>query len=49
MIKKMVGENMDDIIDASALYAALAARNGADILRVHDVKKTKQMLDNLKV
>ncbi len=49
MIKKMVGDNMDDIIDASSFYAALAARNGASILRVHDVKKTIQMIDNLKV
>lgn len=48
MIKKMVGNNPKDIIDASSFFASIAARNGANILRVHDVKKTKQMLFNLK-
>ena len=40
MVKKMVGNIENDIIQASVLLACLAVQNGAKILRVHDVKET---------
>ena len=40
MVKKMVGDIENDIIQASVLLACLAIQNGARILRVHDVKET---------
>ena len=40
MVKKMVGDIENDIIQASVLLACLAVQNGAKILRVHDVKET---------
>ena len=40
MVKKMVGDIENDIIQASVLLACLAVQNGARILRVHDVKET---------
>ena len=40
MVKKMVGDKENDIIQASVLLACLAVQNGAKILRVHDVKET---------
>ena len=48
MIKNIVGDKLNDIIDVSAFIAALAAKNGASILRVHDVKETMAMLDKFK-
>ena len=50
IIKKLVGENEDAIIQASALMAAIASKKGAKVLRVHDVKATKiavNLLNNL--
>ena len=50
IIKKLVGENEDAIIQASALMGAIASKKGAKVLRVHDVKATKiaiDLLDNL--
>ena len=40
MVKKMVGDIENDIIQASVLLGCLAVQNGARILRVHDVKET---------
>ena len=48
MIKNLVGENEDDIIQASAIMAAMAGKKGAKILRVHDVKATKIAVELLK-
>ena len=48
IIKKLVGENEDAIIQASALMAAIASKKGAEVLRVHDVKATKIAIDLLK-
>ena len=47
MVKNIIGESMGDIILTSAFLAALASKNGASILRVHDVKETKKMLNFL--
>jgi len=48
IIKKLVGENEDAIIQASALMAAIASKKGAKVLRVHDVKATKIAINLLK-
>ena len=49
MVKNIVGENKDDIIHTSAFLAALAAKNGAQVLRVHNIKETKKMLNYLEI
>ena len=48
IIKKLVGENEGDIIQASALMAAIASMKGAKVLRVHDVRATKIAINLLK-
>jgi len=45
MIRTIIGDNEDDIIQLSAFMAALASRRGASILRVHDVKETQKALN----
>ena len=40
MVKEMVGDGENDIIQASVLLASLATQQGARILRVHDIKET---------
>jgi len=45
MIRTIIGDNEDDIIQLSAFMAALAAQRGASILRVHDVKETQRALN----
>ncbi len=45
MIRTIIGDNEDDIIQLSAFMAALAAQRGASILRVHDVKETQKALN----
>jgi dihydropteroate synthase len=40
MVKEMVGDGENDIIQASVLLAILATQQGARILRVHDIKET---------
>jgi len=45
MIRAIIGDNEDDIIQLSAFMAALAAQRGASILRVHDVKETQKALN----
>ncbi|MDA1339244.1 MAG: dihydropteroate synthase [Proteobacteria bacterium] len=47
MIKNLVGENEGDIIQGSALMAAMAGKKGAKVLRVHDVKATKIAIELL--
>lgn len=47
MIKNIVGSNENDIIHASSILAAVAAKRGANILRVHDVHETKKVIDFL--
>jgi len=47
-IKKLVGENEDAIIQASALMAAIASKKGAKVVRVHDVRPTKNAIELLK-
>ena len=41
MIRNIVGNQENDIIQASAIMAALSVLKGANIIRVHDVKETK--------
>jgi dihydropteroate synthase len=48
IIKKLVGENEDAIIQASALMAGIASKKGAKVLRVHDVRATKIAINLLK-
>jgi len=45
MIRKIIGDNEDDIIQLSAFMAALASQRGTSILRVHDVKETQKALN----
>ena len=45
MMRTIIGDNEDDIIQLSAFMAALAAQRGASILRVHDVKETQKALN----
>jgi dihydropteroate synthase len=45
MMRTIIGDNEDDIIQLSAFMAALAAQRGASILRVHDVKETQRALN----
>jgi len=45
MIRTIIGDNEDDIIQLSAFMAALASQRGASILRVHDVKETQKALN----
>ena len=47
MVKKMVGDEENDIIQASVLLACLAIQKGARILRVHDVKETQNAISVL--
>lgn len=47
MLKEIVGETLTDLDDASAFFSAKAIQKGAKIVRVHNVKKTKQYLDFL--
>ena len=47
LIKNIFGPNENDIIQASAILAAVAAKNGASILRVHDVNETKKAVEFL--
>ena len=47
MVKKMVGDKENDIIQASVLMACLAIQKGARILRVHDVKETQNAISVL--
>ena len=44
MLKKITGNKEQDQIYSSVSAALLAAINGAKILRVHDVKATKDAL-----
>jgi len=44
MIRNIVGNQENDIIQASAIMAALSFLKGANIIRVHDVKETKVAL-----
>ena len=45
MMRTIIGDNDDDIIQLSAFMAALASQRGASILRVHDVKETQKVLN----
>ena len=45
MMRTIIGDNEDDIIQLSAFMAALASQRGASILRVHDVKETQKALN----
>ena len=45
MMRTIIGDNDDDIIQLSAFMAALTAQRGASILRVHDVKETQKALN----
>lgn len=47
LIKNIFGPNENDIIQASAILAAVAAKNGASILRVHDVNETIKAIEFL--
>jgi dihydropteroate synthase len=48
MVKKMVGDNEDDIIQASAILGMIAVMAGIKIIRTHDVKKTTDIFEILK-
>ena len=44
MVRNIIGDEENDIIQASAIMAALSVLRGAKIVRVHDVKETKNAL-----
>jgi dihydropteroate synthase len=44
MLREITGSKKDDLVYSSVSAALLAAINGAKILRVHDVKATKDAL-----
>ena len=44
MVRNIIGDEENDIIHASAIMAALSVLRGAKIVRVHDVKETKNAL-----
>jgi dihydropteroate synthase len=44
MLREITGSKKDDLVYSSISAALLAAINGARILRVHDVKATKDAL-----
>jgi len=49
MVRNIIGDEENDIIQASAIMAALSALRGAKIVRVHDVKETKIALKTLQL
>jgi len=49
MVRKIVGEAENDIIYGSAIMAAISILRGARIVRVHDIKETKNALKILKL
>ena len=49
MIRNIIGDLENDIIQASAIMAALSVLKGARIVRVHDVKETKIALKTLQL
>ncbi len=44
-IGELTGENVDKRIDGSLAAAAMAVLNGADIIRVHEVAQTRNVMD----
>ncbi len=44
-IGKVLGSEVDDRLEGSLASALIAAMNGASVLRVHDIKETKRVLD----
>jgi len=44
MIRNIIGDEENDIIHASAIMAALSVLRGVKIVRVHDIKETKNAL-----
>ena len=48
MLGKITGRRVEDREAASVVAAVLAAQNGADVIRVHDVAKTHDGLQVLK-
>jgi dihydropteroate synthase len=49
MVRNIIGDEENDIIQASAIMAALSVLRGAKIVRVHDVKETKNALKKLQL
>jgi dihydropteroate synthase len=49
MVRNIIGDEENDIIQASAIMAALSVLRGAKIVRVHDVKETKIALKTLQL
>ena len=49
MVRNIIGDEENDIIQASAIMAALSVLRGAKIVRVHDVKETKIALKILQL
>ena len=49
MIRNIIGNKENDIIQASVIMAALSVLRGARIIRVHDVKETKIALKTLQL
>ena len=49
MVRNIIGDEENDIIQASAIMAALTVLRGAKIVRVHDVKETKNALKTLQL
>ena len=49
MVRKIVGDGENDIISGSAIMAAISILRGSRIVRVHDVKETKNALKILQL
>ena len=49
MVRNIIGDEENDIIQTSAIMAALSVLRGAKIVRVHDVIETKNALKTLQL
>jgi dihydropteroate synthase len=49
MIRNIIGDGENDIIQASVIMAVLSVLRGAKIVRVHDVRETKIALKTLQL
>jgi len=49
MVRNIIGDEENDIIQASAIMAALSILRGAKIVRVHDVRETKIALKTIQL
>ncbi len=49
MVTKLLGISAEDALNGTTILNTLALQNGANILRVHDVREAKQVVEILEV